>query len=296
MAVYKVIQDIEAEDKLLGPLTLKQFIYAAIVAFLGFLEFRMVTSVGLGPLRWLFFFIFLLPMVLFAVLASPLGRDQPTEIWLLSHIRFFLKPHLRVWNQTGQKDLVTITAPKQTEAPVVKDLSQPEVKSRLKLLANTLDTRGWAFKNVAVNPAAAETSDRLVSAGSVPQAVPAIDVRPEDDILDVANNSTAQKFSNLMQAKTAEQKAQRATTMQTAQAGGAAEPIVHFAPPAAATAAPAKPYVPARPAPPPPTPTPKQTAKLNELAKSDELKVSSISQLANHQAEPPVNEVVVSLH
>ena len=30
MATYKVIQDIEAEDKLLGPLTLRQFIYAAV--------------------------------------------------------------------------------------------------------------------------------------------------------------------------------------------------------------------------------------------------------------------------
>ena len=28
MATYKVIQDIEAEDKLIGPLTLRQFIYA----------------------------------------------------------------------------------------------------------------------------------------------------------------------------------------------------------------------------------------------------------------------------
>ncbi len=36
MATYKVLQDIEAEDKLLGPLTLKQFIFAVVtLAFCG---------------------------------------------------------------------------------------------------------------------------------------------------------------------------------------------------------------------------------------------------------------------
>jgi len=39
MATYKVIQDIEAEDKLVGPLTLRQFIYAAIAAICGYLSF-----------------------------------------------------------------------------------------------------------------------------------------------------------------------------------------------------------------------------------------------------------------
>ncbi|MGH7158305.1 MAG: PrgI family mobile element protein [Candidatus Saccharimonadales bacterium] len=34
MATYKVIQDIEAEDKILGPLTLRQFIYAGVAAIL----------------------------------------------------------------------------------------------------------------------------------------------------------------------------------------------------------------------------------------------------------------------
>ena len=32
MAVYKVAQDVEADDKLLGPFTFRQFIYLIIVA------------------------------------------------------------------------------------------------------------------------------------------------------------------------------------------------------------------------------------------------------------------------
>ncbi len=43
MSTYKVIQDIEAEDKLLGPLTLRQFIYAAVVLVMGFVAFKLMT-------------------------------------------------------------------------------------------------------------------------------------------------------------------------------------------------------------------------------------------------------------
>lgn len=86
MAVYKVIQDVEAEDKLLGPLTLKSFIYAGITAVLAFISVRLLIS-GIGPIKYLFIIIFLPPMILFGVLASPLGREQPTEVWLLSRVR-----------------------------------------------------------------------------------------------------------------------------------------------------------------------------------------------------------------
>src|SRR5205823_2806358 len=91
MAVYKVIQDVEAEDKLLGPLTLKGFIYAGIAVVLAYINFRLLIT-GIGSFKWLLIFIFSLPMLLFMALASPLGRDQPTEVWILSHVRFLLKP------------------------------------------------------------------------------------------------------------------------------------------------------------------------------------------------------------
>lgn len=205
MAVYKVIQDIEAEDKLLGPLGLKGLIYAAIVAALGFLNFRLLFASGLGPFRYMLIFIFFLPMILFAVLASPLGRDQPTEVWVLSRVRFLFKPHRRIWNQSGIKNLVTITAPKRIEKHLTKEFSQSEVRSRLEALAATLDSRGWAVKNINVNlnlPTAYELqdsgTDRLVDGSSVKQAVPDIDVRAADDILDEKNNPTAQNFQNLI--------------------------------------------------------------------------------------------------
>ena len=207
MAVYKVIQDVEAEDKILGPLTLKSLIYAAIAGLLIFINFRLLIAGGPAIVRFAIIFVLLFPMLLFGVLASPLGRDQPTEVWLLSHVRFLLKPRLRTWNQGGLSQLVTITVPKRLEKHLTKELSQTEVQSRLRTLASMLDSRGWATKNLAINAATAPSyleagdtdSDRLVGSPSLSQDISVIDLHASDDILDEQNNPTAQNFAALMQ-------------------------------------------------------------------------------------------------
>jgi hypothetical protein len=229
MAVYKVIQDIESEDKLVGPLTLKSFVYAAIAGVSLFLEFRFLVANSLGSVRWILMLAFLPPMALFGVLASPLGREQPTEVWLLSHIKFFFKPHTRIWDQSGINQLVTITAPKKIARQLTKNLSQTEVRSRLQALAGTLDSRGWAVKNVAVDIGAAPgylegeqaDSDRLIGASSLTQDIPVVDVRAADDILDEQNNPTAQKFATLMQQADDNRKNAITDKIDAARAGGA---------------------------------------------------------------------------
>ncbi len=318
MAVYKVIQDIEAEDKLLGPLTLKAFIYAIITGFLMFVNFRLLISPELGAVRWVVILVLFFPMLLFGVLAAPFGKEQPTEIWLLSHVRFLLKPHMRVWNQSGQRELVTITAPKPPDTALTKSFSQTEVKSRLKTLATALDTRGWAFKNINVNLtdnpdliAEQTTTDRLISSAVLPKEVPAVDVRAEDDILDPAANNAAHKVSQLMQTKDTLKKQDISAKLQSALAGappagapaaaapgGAPPKAVTWQPPtmpAVGSAAASPTTVKSKPATPVMT-DPAHAVKLKELAQSDELKVSSISKLANHKPEPPPDEVVIQLH
>jgi hypothetical protein len=211
MAVYKVIQDIEAEDRLLGPLTLKGFVYAGAAALLGFINFRLLISEAIGPLKWVFILFFFFPMVLFAVLASPLGREQP-EVWLLARIRFLLKPRQRIWSQIGLSQLITVTAPKKEDKHLTKDLSQDEVTSRLKTLAQTLDSHGWAVKNVSVNLSnnpgyfQNDTSDRLVAADEVIQPPSPLDIAMSDDILDEKNSPTAQKFDGLIREAEQERK------------------------------------------------------------------------------------------
>lgn len=199
MATYKVIQDIEAEDHILGPLTLRQFIYGLITAFCLYLSFVVLTK-GAAFLL----IIFLPPALFFGFLAFPFGRDQPTEVWALAKLRFFVMPRRRIWDQTGIKELVTINAPRRIERSYTDGLSQHEVKSRLKALANTIDSRGWAVKNVNVNmyrPPTMEkpsSSERLIDINNIPQAVPDYDVVASDDILDETSNPIAQQVSQMM--------------------------------------------------------------------------------------------------
>lgn len=200
MATYKVIQDIEAEDKLLGPLTLRQFIYAGIAALCLYLSYLVIAK------HVAFMVVVFLPVALTAgFFAFPWGRDQPTEIWALAKIRFLFKPRKRIWNQSGVKELVTITAPKKVETDYTNGLSQTEVKSRLKALADTIDSRGWAIKNVNVNlsnqplvPGGSSSSDRLIDISTLPQAAPDIDVQASDDMLDEQNSPIAQHFNQMI--------------------------------------------------------------------------------------------------
>ncbi|MBC7546572.1 PrgI family protein [Candidatus Saccharibacteria bacterium] len=201
MAVYKLIQDIEAEDKILGPLTLRQFIYALITVFFLYLCFVVIKKHV--PLLLI---VFLPPALFTGFFAAPFGRDQPTEVWAVAKIGFLFKPRKRLWDQSGVKELVTITVPKKIERVYTNGLSQTEVKSRLSALANTIDTRGWAIKNMNVNLYTQpgyineDSSDRLVTMSSLPQAVPDDGVHAADDMLDETNNPIAQQFTQMISA------------------------------------------------------------------------------------------------
>ncbi len=222
MATYKVIQDIEAEDKLLGPLSFRQFIYFMIAAFFGYLNF---VGIAKGA-PWLLI-IFLPPMLFCLFFAWPWSPDQPTEVWALARIRFLFKPRKRIWDQSGIKEFVTVTAPKRIEKVYTDGLSQQEVRSRLHALANTIDSRGWAVKNAynpmtnRVLPGQQTDSDRLLDIDHGAMDVPSDDYNDSDDILDDVNNPTAYHMNQMIDAST---KAHRERILDQLRAQGATIP------------------------------------------------------------------------
>lgn len=215
MAVYKVIQDIEAEDKLLGPLTLRQFVYAGITVFFLYLCYLAISKSAAFMLV-----VFLPPALLTGFFAFPWGREQPTEVWALARVRFLFKPRKRIWNQSGIKELVTITAPKKVEQVYTDGLSQTEVKSRLKALAATIDSRGWAIKSAAMSPyvtpvvANVSSSERLIDPNILPRDVSVDDTTTYDDMLDTENNPKAQEFDAMLQQNAQAQRARLIESMQ----------------------------------------------------------------------------------
>lgn len=140
MAVYKVPQDVEADDKLIGPFSFRQFIYLIIVAMASALAW------GLGQL-FIPLAIIPLPLILFfGAIALPLRKDQPMEIYMAAMWSFLLKPHMRKWDPDGIESLIEITTPKSLDIQFTKDISQDEAQRRLGYLASLVDSRGWAIR------------------------------------------------------------------------------------------------------------------------------------------------------
>ena len=140
MAQYKVPQDVEAEDKLLGPFTFRQFIYlliaaAGIAGAWGL--FQIFPLLGLIPLPFVFFF---------GILALPIRKDQPMETYLAALVGFYLKPNRRVWKPGQRESTIKIIAPKKVEKSRVRDLSEDEASHRLSFLADIVDTEGYAIR------------------------------------------------------------------------------------------------------------------------------------------------------
>lgn len=140
MAIYKIPQDVEAEDKLLGPFTFRQFIYLLIVAafvFVAIALWRILPILAVVPLPIIIFF---------SALALPLRKDQPMETYLSAILSFYLKPRTRIWDPDGVESRVEITAPTITEASLTKDITGEEAGRRFEYLAQIVDSKGWATR------------------------------------------------------------------------------------------------------------------------------------------------------
>lgn len=146
MAQYKVPQDVEADDKLLGPFSFRQFVYLLIAAIL------IAIAVGLFQIFPLLAIIPLPPVLLLGALALPLRKDQPMETYLAAIVSYFLKPRTRTWHPGQRESTILITAPKiKDDKPRVRDISGEEATHRLSFLADIVDTEGYAIKGVSAS-------------------------------------------------------------------------------------------------------------------------------------------------
>lgn len=140
MATYKVPQDVEAEDRLLGPFTFRQFVYLLIAAIAGALAaalFQIFPLLAILPLPVVIFFL---------ILALPLKKDQPMETYLAAIVSFYMKPNKRFWRPGQGETTIQITAPKIIEKSRTRDISEEEASHRLSFLSNLVDSEGYAIR------------------------------------------------------------------------------------------------------------------------------------------------------
>ena len=153
MAQYKVPQDVEADDKLLGPFSFRQFVYLLVAGgliFLAVLLFQLFPLLALIPLPFI---------LLLGALALPLKKDQPMETYLAALVSYYLKPRTRTWVPGQRESTITITAPKKVEETRTRNITGEEATHRLSFLADIVDTEGYAIKGMGPNQVRNELVD-----------------------------------------------------------------------------------------------------------------------------------------
>lgn len=148
MASYKVPQDVEAEDKLLGPLSFRQFIYLIIAVMFGALAYF---------LAMVFMPLLIIPApfaIGFLILALPLKKDQPIEVYLIALLSFYFKPRRKLWEQDGIMTLVEFTNEIPSEQNIAPDITFEQAKQQINFLSSVVDSNGMIIRNQLVaNPA-----------------------------------------------------------------------------------------------------------------------------------------------
>jgi hypothetical protein len=89
---FVVPQFIDAEDKIFGPITARQFIILMVVGLMEFVLFKLLTFV------W--FLVVGIPLITFGgILAFVKINGQPFHFFILNGIQTLKKPRLRVWDK-----------------------------------------------------------------------------------------------------------------------------------------------------------------------------------------------------
>ncbi len=138
---YLVPQFIDSEDKILGPITVRQFLILVVAALLSFIIWKLADLALAGIL------IFLL-VGLAVILAFVKINGQVFHIFILNFVRNKFRPALRIWRKEYGKDELQAYAKAAPPAVVKKEEIRKEMpRGRLSELSLTVNTGG------AYNPA-----------------------------------------------------------------------------------------------------------------------------------------------
>jgi len=183
MGTYKVPQNVEAEDKILGPLSMKQFIYALIGVGYGLLMFAILKPLSI--VLWVI--VGMPPMVALLALGLYQRQDQPLETFVIAITQFFVRPKIRYWSKEPVANAFRLEPPPPKPETARRDPRQ--VRSRLAMLADVVDTRGWSVKQPELQEPeempVIDLGDRITagSVGAPAAQTEAPEVTQADDIL-----------------------------------------------------------------------------------------------------------------
>jgi hypothetical protein len=158
---YKVPQNIDIEDKVVGPLTIRQFLIILVTAGI-----IMTLNFIIGFMGPIFYMIALLIGALGIGLAFFKYGDQNAEIFVISAFKTFTNPRKRVWQKEEPQQVANekpqTPKPKEEEEYVSTRANVSEARSHLEKLAEVVDSGGYSALQKNIPPATStETPDLL---------------------------------------------------------------------------------------------------------------------------------------
>jgi hypothetical protein len=170
---YKIPQNVDVEDKIFGPFSLRQFTWMVVGGFLTFVLYLLLAGTS-----FFLFFIAALPVVLvFGALAFLKINERPFELFIVSAYRGLLRPRHRVWLRIPIPEAAVVTEKPLSPALAPKP-GLHEVRSRLEELTMIVDTRGWGRQTPAAQEFLAD--NRIVSAPTEAETPP--EPEPDDPV------------------------------------------------------------------------------------------------------------------
>ncbi len=218
MGQYKVPQNVETEDKILGPFSIKQFVYLVIAIMWGFLMWRIFGFVL--PVA----IVLILPVSgIFIALAVGKREEQSFENYFIAYIRFLMLPRKRVWMKDTDKDIVKPTPKPPPKPEEAKPPNPDEVRGQLHKLATIIDSRGRVQKNEVIqlpDPSAPQMSglaSRVIDPHiNTHEVVAPNAIGPQDDMLDTESSQKAVAVGQLLENVEADVRAQAVANMKKA--------------------------------------------------------------------------------
>ncbi len=130
-----VPQFIDVEDKIIGPITVRQFLILIVAGLIVLLEYKLSDMA-------LFLVLGIPTLVIFGIIAFLKVNGMPFHFFFLNVIQTFKKPSLRVWSREIN---ISVKKGKKNEEVVVKTkvpVKKVVTHSRLSDLSLIIDTGG----------------------------------------------------------------------------------------------------------------------------------------------------------
>lgn len=184
-ASYKIPQNVDLEDKIFGPLTLKQFLYLLGAGLVTFISFSTIYT----ALPAVFYVVTAVTWIVAVAFIFVRPNDQPFSRFINSFLWFALHPNRRVWRRLPS--LKEIKLHDDTDVPKVVAPARPseeEARTRLQRLAHVVDTRGWSSLDDA------DINGRITSGEAKPKLN--IFMAEEDEPEDILAKEEVSKGSN----------------------------------------------------------------------------------------------------